>query len=215
MSGNRKKSKGNISRIMHYFWMALMRHKIRTILIVILVPVWIFVSNVVVPLGMSEIVGKLSAGDFEFSNYVGLLLITLIPSGINTLFVIRAIDWLDWSLDAKCGEYLSQLAFAAVINQSMTFHNNKFSGSLTSAANKLPNAFINLKSGFVWDIYPLLLTIVFSVVATGIVCLPFALILVAYSVVYLTIAIATYYRTKYVEENLAETENKRTGQLAD
>ena len=215
MSENRKKPKGNIPRIIHYFWMALMRHKVRTIVILFLVPIWILVSNVIVPLGMSEIVGKLSAGDFEFENYIGVLLLTLVPSAINNLFVIRAIDWLDWSLDAKCGEYLSQLAFTAVINQSMTFHNNKFSGSLTSAANKLPNAFISLKSGFVWDIYPLFLTVIFSVVATGIVCLPFAIILAVYAVVYMTIAVTTYYKTKHVEEKLAETENKRTGQLAD
>ena len=91
--------------------------------------------------------------------------------------MIRSIDWLDWSLDAKGGEYLSQLAFDAVINQSMTFHSNKFSGSLTSAANKLASAFINFKSNFVWDIYPLILTVIYSIGAAAVVCLPFVIIL--------------------------------------
>ena len=59
---------------------------------------------------------------------------------------LAVVGQLAGSLDAKGGEYLSQLAFNAVINQSMTFHSNRFSGSLTSAANKLPNAFISLKS---------------------------------------------------------------------
>ena len=210
-----EKKPGSFKRTMYYFWKALMQFKVRTILVLILVPTWIFISNVLVPFGTSSIVGQLSAGDFEISNYVGILLLTIVPAAINNLGVIRAIDWLDWSLDAKCGEYLSQLAFVAVINQSMTFHSNRFSGSLTSAANKLPGAFIDLKSNFVWDIYPLILTVIYSIGAAAVVCLPFAMILAVYATIYITASIITYYKTRYVDENLATAENKQTGQLAD
>ncbi len=210
-----KKGPTNFKRTLHYFWLALMQYKVRTILILILVPLWIFISNVVVPYGTSEIVGKLSTGDFELQNYTNILLLTILSAGVNNLFVIRVIDWLDWSLDAKCGEYLSQLAFNAVINQSMSFHSNRFSGSLTSAANKLPGAFIDLKSNFVWDIYPLILTVLYSIVVAAIVCLPFAGILLLYATVYMAIAITTYYKTRHVDEGLADAENKQTGQLAD
>lgn len=192
-----------------------MQYKIRTILLLILVPIWIFISNVVVPFGTSQILGKLSSGDFEIENYIGILLLTIVPAAVNNIGVIRIIDWLDWSLDAKGGEYLSQLAFNAVINQSMTFHSNRFSGSLTSAANKLPNAFIGLKSNFVWDIYPLILTVFYSIGVTAVVCLPFAIILLLYAALYMTVAITTYYKTRHVDEGLANAENKQTGQLAD
>lgn len=211
----KQKKTGNIKRALHYFWQALMQQKTRTILVLFLVPAWIFISNVVVPYGTSEIVGKLSDGDFEINNYFGILLLTILPAAANNLIVIRAIDWLDWSLDAKCGEYLSKLAFTAVINQSMTFHSNRFSGSLTSAANKLPSAFIDLKSNFVWDIYPLILTVIYSIGVAAVVCLPFAAILAVYAITYMTVAIVTYYKTRYVDEKLAEAENKQTGQLAD
>lgn len=211
----KQKKTGNIKRTLYYFWKALMTRKTRTILILILVPLWIFIHNVVVPYGTSEIIGKLSSGDFDINNYVGILLLTIIPSAVNNLAVIRAIDWLDWSLDAKCGEYLSKLAFRAVINQSMTFHSNRFSGSLTSAANKLPGAFIDLKSHFVWDIYTLALTVVYSIGVTAAVCVPFALVLTLYATIYMTVAIVTYYKTRSVDEKLADAENKQTGQLAD
>ena len=210
-----KKKTGNFKRTLYYFWKALMQYKTRTILVLLLVPAWIFISNVMVPFGTSSIVGKLSSGDFEIKNYVDILLLTIIPAAINNLGVIRAIDWLDWSLDAKCGEYLSQLAFVAVINQSMTFHSNRFSGSLTSAANKLPSAFIDLKSNFVWDIYPLLLTVIFSIGAAAVVCIPFAVVLTVYALTYISVAIVTFYKTRHVDEELANAENKQTGQLAD
>ena len=204
-----------VRRTLYYFWQALMQYKARTIMVLLLVPTWIFISNIVVPWGTSQIVGKLSTGDFEINNYISILLLTLISAGINNLFVIRAIDWLDWSLDAKGGQYLSKLAFDAVINQSMTFHNNKFSGSLTSAANKLPSAFIRFKSSFVWNIYPLILSIIFSIGTASFVCLPFAIILLSYVILYLTVAIVTYYKTTKYDVKLANAENKQTGQLAD
>ena len=211
----KQKKTGNIKRTLHYFWLALMQYKARTFALLILVPMWIFISNVVVPYGTSEIIGQLSSGDFDISNYVGILLLTIVPAAVNNLGVIRIIDWLDWSLDAKGGEYLSQLAFNAVINQSMTFHSNRFSGSLTSAANKLPNAFISLKSNFVWDIYPLILTVFYSIGVTAVVCLPFAGILLAYAITYIIVSVVTYYKTRHVDEAQANAENKQTGQLAD
>ena len=192
-----------------------MQHKVLTLIAFLCVPLWILIANILVPYGTSEIIGKLSAGDFDISNYVGILLLTIVPAAVNWLGVIRILDWVDWSLDAKCGEYLSQIAFDAVINQSMTFHSNKFSGSLTSAANKLPGAFINLKSGLVWDIYPLFLTIIFSVISAGMVCWPFAVMLIVYVTAYMIVAVITYYKTQNVDEELANAENKQTGQLAD
>ena len=209
------KKNSSIKRTLYYFGKALWQYKTRTILALIFVTIWIFVSNVVVPYGTSEIIGKLSSGDFEIQNYTDILLLTIISAGVNNLFVIRAVDWLDWSLDAKCGEYLSRLAFVAVINQSMTFHANRFSGSLTSQANKLPNAFITFKSNFVWDIYPLILTVFYSIGIAGAICAPFAMILAVYAIIYMIVAVITYYKTRKFDEELAEAENKQTGQLAD
>ena len=209
-----KKSK-NISRTLYYFWKALMTKKLRTFALLILIPIYVLISNVWIPYGTSRIIGQLSSGDFNIANYVDILLMTLIPMAINNLLLVRIIDYLDWSLDAYGGEYLSKLAFDATINQSMTFHNNRFSGSLTSAVNKFSNAFIGLKSGLTWNILPLVLTVIYTIGTTLTVSPPFALILVIYTVVYLAIAITTYYKTHHYDRELSDAENKQSGQLAD
>ena len=215
MTRNKKNSRGNIGRVLHYFWQALMRQKVRTILLIVLIPVNIFVYNIVIPGGMSEIIGKISAGDFEIANYVEVLVATLVPMVINNIILVRILDWLDWALDAKCGEYLSQLAFNAVINQSMTFHSNHFSGSLTSQAKKLASAFIDFKSNFVWDVYPLILTVIYAIVAAILVCPPFAIVLMIFTITFIAVAVLIYRKTAYREEEMASAENKQTGQLAD
>lgn len=214
-SKNPKTKTSNYRRVLRYFWQALMQYKVRTITILILIPIWVFISYVVFPRGTSQIIGKLSSGDFILGHYTDILLITLLPALFNNLVLVRIIDWLDWSLDAKCGRYLSSLAFDSVIKQSMTFHDNRFSGSLTSQANKLPNAFISLKSMFVWDIFPLLLLIIYSIVTVGLVCPPFAIILISFTVIYATIAIVAFYKTREVDAKRASADNKQTGALAD
>ncbi len=209
------KSQGNVRRTLYYFWKALMTRKTRTFLLLFLIPVNVFIGNILFPRGTSEIIGQLSSGDYEISNYVGILLLTLLPVFFNHIVLIRILDWLDWSLDALCGEYLNKLSFNAMINQSMTFYNNHFSGSLTSQVNKMTSAFIDFKSNFVWDIFPLLLMVAYSIVAAGMVCLPFAFILTIFTILYATIAIVTYYKTTDRDEKMAAAENKQTGQLAD
>ena len=85
----KQKKTGSVKRTLYYFWKALMTQKWRTILVLAFVPVWIFISNIVVPFGTSSIVGELSNGDFEIRNYLGMLLLTYIdtpppmdPSGL-------------------------------------------------------------------------------------------------------------------------------------
>lgn len=204
-----------VGRTLSYFWRALMRHKVRTVLLILLVPLNVFISNIVVPGGLSEIIGKISAGDFEIAHYADVLMLTLIPMTLNNVVLMRVLDWLDWSLDAKCGEYLSQMSFNAIITQSMTFHANHFSGSLTSQANKLTSAFIDFKSEIVWDVYPLILTVVYAIVTALLICPPFALVLILFTIAFVSVAVMFYKRTSYREEEMANAENKQTGQLAD
>ena len=192
-----------------------MTQKWRTFLMLILIPVWVTIHNVLVPFGTSQIIGKLSDGDFEIANYVDLLLLTFLPAFCNNMIIVRILDWVDWSIDAKCGGYLARKSFDAVINQSMTFHNNHFSGSLTSQANKFVSAFIDLKSNFVWNIYPLIFGVISSVISAFLVCPPFAWILICFTTLYAAAAIITYYKTTDRDEKMANAEHKQTGQLAD
>lgn len=210
-----KQDKSNFRRVLHYFWQALMQHKFLTIIILVLMPIRILINNIILPWGGSEIIGLLSSGNYDFADYQGILALQISVLFLEDIVIVRILDYVDWTLDAKCGEYLSQMAFNAVINQSMTFHSNRFSGSLTSAANKFAGAFIDLKSNFVWDMYPLFLGILYSVVAAFITSPPFAAILLIFAITYVIVATIAYRKTLKYDEKLADAENKQTGQLAD
>ena len=192
-----------------------MQHKFITIAILILGPLNVLLTYIFVPMGTSQIIGKLSTGNFEFAEYVPLLVFAVGSMALSNLVLIRFIDWLDYSQDAKCGFYLANLSFGAVMKQSMTFHNDRFSGSLTSQANKLPSGFIRLKSAIIWALYPLVVTIIMTTVTAWIISPLYALILLGAALLYALISVVTYVKTRHVDERLATAENKQTGQLAD
>lgn len=212
---SKKTTKSNAGRVFYYFGKTLWQHKFLTLGLLLVIPLNTLFSAIFVPIGASEMIGRLSSGDFEFTNYIPLLIFTAASAIIPNLILIRIADILDWALDAKGGLYLSNLAFNAIITQSMTFHNNRFSGSLTSQANKFASAFMRLKSNIVWDLYPLIMVIIMTIVTVFFISPLFALVLMATTSLYATVAIVTFRKTRHIDEALPAAENKQTGQLAD
>lgn len=201
-------------RIFYYFWLTIRQNKVRTIILLITIPIHVVCAGIIMPIYASQIIGQLGTGDTDFNHYVPSI-IAFISFLLIREVAIRITDWLDWSLDARGGYFLSQLCFDKLINQSMTFHSNKFSGSLTSQAGKLSNAYIRFKSSFNWSIYPLFLSIIFTIITIWTVSPLYALIVLGFVIIFITIASITYSKTRSVEIALPQSEIKQTGQLAD
>ena len=201
-------------RIFYYFWLAIRQNKVRTVILFITIPINVVCAGIIMPIYASQIIGQLGTGDTDFNHYVPSI-IAFISFLLIREVAIRITDWLDWSLDARGGYFLSQLCFDKLINQSMTFHSNKFSGSLTSQAGKLSNAYIRFKSSFNWSIYPLFLSIIFTIITIWTVSPLYALIVLGFVIIFITIASITYSKTRSVEIALPQSEIKQTGQLAD
>ena len=201
-------------RIFYYFWLTIRQNKVRTVILFITIPIHVVCAGIIMPIYASQIIGQLGTGDTDFNHYVPSI-IAFISFLLIREVAIRITDWLDWSLDARGGYFLSQLCFDKLINQSMTFHSNKFSGSLTSQAGKLSNAYIRFKSSFNWSIYPLFLSIIFTIITIWTVSPLYALIVLGFVIIFITIASITYSKTRSVEIALPQSEIKQTGQLAD
>lgn len=208
------KDKKNISRTLHYFFEALKKSRKKSIFLTIIVLVRSALSYGVIPVATSKIIELLSSGDFEMAHYKTPLVIISLLLLANEILV-RIWDWLDWNLDAEGGEYLQNLAFNAVLNQSMTFHNDHFSGSLISQTNKLASAYINFKSEFFWSFLPMILCVIISIATATTVSPLFALFLFVFSVVFVIISYTSYKRTRDADEKYADAGNKQSGQVSD
>jgi len=101
------------------------------------------------------------------------------------------------------------------MDMSATFHSNRFGGSLVSQTNKLTSAYLRLVDPTVFNVLPLIV----SIVATAVILAPraplYVAVLLSLSVVYL---VGTVYFSKKVRETNAleaAAQNRQTGYLAD
>lgn len=212
---NSSQGSAYISRILHYFWCTLMRYKWRSFTVLILMPINIFLSTIIVPYLTSSIIGHLSSGNLELSNYLALIAAIICVLIAQRFIIEKIIEWLDWTLDAKGGKYLSELIFDAIVNQSMDFHRNHFSGSLTSQANKFSRAFINLKSDFVWGLYPLVVAVIIIFVSIFRLSPIFSIVLISYLATFTAVSLFIFTKTRHLDVKLPQAENRQTGRLSD
>ena len=143
----------------------------------------------------------------------------VVAYGVSQLFG-HVIGWrialyTTWSFEVKAMKRLFQRVFDHLTAQSLGFHSDRFSGSLVSQTNKFTGAFEMFWDTIVWQVVPVLTTVVAAVVIT-------AFILPWYSVFLLVMTLAfagfvvfsarTMERLNVVE---AQASTRMTGFLAD
>lgn len=217
-----KKKKGEqrklTLRTLYYYWQATKRHKGLFVTSILVTPIVVASRTVLVPFFTADIIGKVSAGVdpvAEWSAFApsifGLLACYLL--GSELLGHIRI--WAVWKLELKVAYDLATYCFDKVCTQSMSFHSNRFSGSLVSQTNKFVGGYERLFDTLIFSVLWLGVSVVASVVILAIRAPLFALILVAVVVLYIIVATLSYKKVGKLSEKYASAETKQTGQLAD
>ncbi|ACV22665.1 Putative multidrug export ATP-binding/permease protein SAV1866 [Slackia heliotrinireducens] len=205
-------------RTLHYYWQATRNHLglfIAMVCSTIGFGVLLTYGN---PFMMSLIVDRVSAGpvaaDQVFQVFwpyiVALIAINLLGQASSKLQ-----DYTLWKLEIAVSYDLATQAFDALSNQSMTFHSNRFGGTLVSQTTKYMNAYSQLVETLTFPFLPVLE----SVVMVCIILLPrvpvYVAILMAMLVVYAFISYRMYKRILRLNEQAAGAQNNLSGELSD
>ncbi len=183
------------------------------------VPVTVLVGNFVRPYIMAEILQRLSSGTYDHQHILSSFAGLLVQYGLATvLFGVvgwRLVIWLEWNLALNVVRDVNQRVFGHLLDMSMTFHSNRFVGSLVSQTNKLSGAYLRLSDATVYSVLPLIT----SLAATALILAPRAPVYVALLLVISAVYLAgTVYFSRGVRvANAAEAalESRQTGMLAD
>lgn len=156
-----------------------------------------------------------SGGNFNLWNDFGWLIFSLFGFMIGQLVFeyisVRSI----WILESKVMNDLSRLAYEKIINESADFHANRFSGSLVSQTNKFVGAYDRLAETLHWQVYSFLLNVVFTMIILIWKLPVFAFVLGILLAIFFYVSIVLNRKGKMLNTQIAEAENKMTGQLAD
>ena len=198
-------------RTLHYFWLVTRRHFGLFALLVFSTLFFGGFQTYMNPFVMGLIVDRVSAAPVAadqvfvvFGPYIAALVLVNICGQTCS----KLQDYSLWKLEIA-------VSFDALSNQSMTFHSNRFGGTLVSQTSKFMAAYNQLVEALVHPFLPVFGSVVFVCVLLGPRVPLYVVILMALFAVYGTVSYIMYKRILHLNEKAAKAQNDLSGELSD
>lgn len=170
------------------------------------------------PYLIGQVINKVTEGpiakDEVFSTF-GWLIAGLIATNVLGQFCSKLQDYCVWKLEIRASYKLSNLVFDTLSNQSMTFHSNRFGGSLVSQTAKFLSGYETLGDSFIYAVVPITCAALFTMgllvseVPYYVACIAVLL------VVYVFAAFKLFKRILPLNAEASAAHNVRSGELSD
>lgn len=210
--------KSTARRTLHYYWAATSKHLGLFIGLMLSSIGFIVLLSYGNPLLMSMIVDRVSAEPVapdQVFEVFGPYIIALIAINLIGQACSKVQDYTSFKLEIAASYDLATEAFDALSNQSMTFHSNRFGGTLVSQTTKFMNAYSQMLENITFPFLP----IICSIIATCVILIPrvpaYVIILMALLVVYAIVSYVMYKRILSLNEDAADAQNTLSGALSD
>ena len=146
-----------------------------------------------------------------FGPYIlALLLINVFGQAFS-----RLQDYTLWKLEIAVSYDLATLCFDCLCNQSVSFHSNRFGGTLVSQTSKFMAAYNQLVEGINFPFLPVLESVVFICIILGPRVPMYVVVLMALLVLYGLVSYLMYRRILNLNEKAAGAQNQLSGELSD
>ena len=214
------KSKQDLTReTLRYYWSHAWAYKARVIGLLFAVPLTVLVNNILPPLILANVLGKISRHQYVphhvWQSFGPQLVFYALLVFAGGAIFWRLVDWLDWRLEGNVERDMAREVFDHLQRQSANFHANHFGGSMVSQSSKLLGAYIRIADTTVFGVLPLMSSVVLITVVLAHYSLVYGVVILLFSVLYM---ICSFYITRPVRRRSAEQaarESAQTGVLAD
>lgn len=219
MSREKPVDKNTAKKTIKIFWQATLEQKKYNLPLLLTIPAAQFLQNFATTWIMSGVINTLStetiAPDQVFAKFGWQLALYALSIAFGELVFWRLSLWLNWKADENAAQKLRERAFDALAVQSMSFHNNKFGGSLVSQMSRFSNAYISLVDTVIWNILPMIISFGLTFAILGPQLPLFTLLLAVFSAGFMTIAYFSFAKIRHFSEREAAAQSKLTAQLSD
>lgn len=205
-------------RTLHYYWG------------VTRIQLPLFVANVAVTLGfvffltfanpliVGRIVDMVGAGGVDADEVLpvfGPYILALIGVNVAGQVCSKLQDYTCARLEIRAGYELGRLAFDTLSNQSMTFHANRFGGSLVSQTQKFVSAYSLLMDNFTYSSLPTAATTALTIGLLAPLVPAYVGLLAVVLVAYVLIVFKLYRKILPINAAAASAQNRLSGELSD
>ena len=214
-----KKSKKSVTaRTLHYYSRATLNHWPYFLLDILSSTGYAYFLTFGNPLIIARILDTIStvrvSADQVFSVF-GPDIVLLILCNVLGQVSSKLQDYSLWKLQILVYYDLSTLCFDVLANQSMTFHNNRFGGSLVSQTSKFANAYNQLLQTLTYSVIPAAATVVFIIVILLPLVPLYVLIVAVFLIVYTMVVYHIFKRLQKLNAETAGAQNRLSGELSD
>lgn len=205
-------------RSLHYYWLATRRH------------LGLFVALVMSTIGfcgfltygnpyvMSLIVDRIAMSTVppnEVFEVFGPYILALIGINLAGQTCSKLQDYTLWKLQIAVNYDLATMSFETLCNQSMSFHSNRFGGTLVSQTSKFMAGYTQLLQTMNFPFLPILCSITFTCLILFPAVPIYAAVLMALLAIYAAVSYVMYKRILHLNEQAAGAQNQLSGELSD
>ena len=167
---------------------------------------------------MGLIVDRVQAGPVPSGQVVAVFwpyVAALVVVNLAGQILSKLQDYTVYKLEINGNYRLSRLCFNTLSNQSMTFHTNRFGGSLVSQTSRFTSGYTSLVDVTVYSFIPTITSVVCTVAVLAPVVPLFTAILVAIMVVYVAFVWYMYKKILPLSAATSKAQNRLSGVLSD
>ena len=212
------KKPSTIIRTLYYYWLATRAQWPMFILSVVATLAFVFFLSFANPYVIGLIVDKVAVTTItsqqiltEFGPYILMLLVVNVLGQLGS----KLQDYSVWKLEIRANYLLATRAFDTLSCQSMTFHSNRFGGSLVSQTQKFLNGYSTLMESLIYAIIPIIMSAVFTILMLVGTVPVFVGVLSLLLIIYVVAAYVMYKRVLPLNSAAAGAQNALSGELSD
>ena len=205
-------------RTIYYYWQEVKKYKWYSLGMVISTPIVVFIRAILAPLIFADLIEKASLGlpsdemlRVAATEIIGFFILYV----LNKVVLEELRLYWCWKMEVLAMYDLAVNCFTVVNDQSMQFHNDRFSGSLVSQTNKFVWAFERLIDTIIWDLWPTFAYIIMVIIVLAPQVPWFAAGIVGFVALYALVSGLSFKKIAHLSDNAAAAESKQTGQLSD
>lgn len=201
--------------IFSLFWHSAMKYPVKTLVAIFSSATAIIASSFIGPLIIAQLLNQLQAGSISLASSWPLIGLFALVQIFGEIIGFRIALVTSWLMVISAQKDLMSKIFNALTNQSLSFHANRFGGSIVSQSNKLIGSFERFWDMIIWQLIHVIVSLVAAVTIMSFLFWQYAIILAVTSIVFI---VAAFFGSRFLlpfNRDEATASNNNTAYVAD
>ncbi len=197
------------------FWHSAMRYPFRTGFAAINTIFTVLASGFAGPFIIAQLLSRMQTGDLTLDTSWPLIGLYVLAQLYGEVIGWRLTLFASWKMEVDAQRDLYQKVFNHLTSQSLSFHANRFGGSLTSQTSKLTGAFERFWDTVLYQLTPVIVSVVATIVILSFFFWQYALFVACMSVIFTGFVFFTSRFMAKLNRKEAQASTAMSGRLAD